>query len=127
MGNVVRLHDGLRGLYPHAIVFSAVGTRDVVRGLDRIRTHLDMPALRRPQPVLSIAASPEGITVWGDAPILSLRLSQLAVVVVDDGAVDVTAVVAGATTRISIPLAVPAEAAHIADRLWVALSGRRAV
>ena len=127
MGNVVRLHDGLRTLYPHAMVFGAIGTKETLRGIDRARSLLAMPELGRAQPQLSIAVSTDGMTIWGDAPLLSLRLSQLAVVIVDVGVVDVTAVVAGATIHLAIPLAVPAEAAHISDRLWVALSGRRAV
>lgn len=126
MGTVVRLHDGLRGLYPEAVVFGGIGTADVVRELDRIRALLSLPASAGDRSVLSIAVSARGLAVWADAPVLSLPLAQVAAIGIDDGAMDVTALVAGRTTGLRVPLAVPAEASRIADRVLVALAGRSA-
>ena len=41
---------------------------------------------------------------------------------VDEGVMEVTAVVGGATASFSVPLAVPADSAHIADRVLAALA-----
>jgi len=125
VGKVVRLHDGLRALYPDAIVFGAIGTKELVRELDRIRLLLGMARATGNRSALSIAVSAEGLTIWAEAPVLTLRLMQLAAIGVDAGTMDVTAVVSGATTTLSIPLAVPAESEHIADRVMAALAGRR--
>ena len=119
MRNVVRLHDGLRALYPEAIVFGGIGTR-------QLDTIVGNPALVCDGKPLSIAVSADGLVIWADAPVLSLRFSQLAAIGVDDGALDVAAIVAGRAVRFRIPLAVPAEAAHIADRVFAALAGRSA-
>ncbi len=124
MGKVVRLHDGLRALYPEAIVFAGVGTKALAREFDRLRALLGSPRLTGNTSALTIAVSPDGIVIWGEAPVLTLRFSQLAAMGVDDEAMDVTVVVAGSTSSFRIPLAVPTEAAHIADRVLVALAGR---
>jgi hypothetical protein len=126
VGEVVRLHDGLRVLYPDAIVFGAIGTSEVLRELDRLRALLGLSAMTGDRSVLSIAVSAEGLTIWAEAPVLTLRLAQLAVIAVDEGTMDVTALVAGRTTTFSVPLAVPAESPHIADRVLAALTGARA-
>lgn len=126
MGKVVRLHDGLRALYPNAIVFGGIGTTDVVREFDRIRALLGHSPLACDQSALSIAVSRDGLVIWAEAPVLSLRLSQLAAIGVNESAMDVTALVSGRTASFSVPLTVPAEAPHIADRVLVAVAGRSA-
>jgi hypothetical protein len=125
VGRVVRLHDGLRALYPDAVVFAAVGTGDTVRGIDRLRALRGLGTVVRRTPALSVAVSAEGVVIWGESPLLTLRLSELAAIGVDEGAMDVTALVSGTSVRLLIPLAVPAESAHIADRVIVALAGQR--
>lgn len=103
MGNVV-------GLYPDSFVFGAIGTHELGgSGVD-----------------LTIAVNPDGIVIWAEAPVLSVRFAQVAAIGVDEGALDVAAVVSGKTVRYSIPLAAPAEAAHIADRVLMSLAGRTA-
>jgi hypothetical protein len=126
MGRVVRLHDGLRALYPEAIVFGGIGTSDAVRELDRIRALLGHSAMTGDQSALSIAVSGDGLVIWAESPVLTLRLGQLAAIGIDDGAMDVTAVVAGRTAAFTVPLATPAEAPHIAERVLVAIAGRSA-
>lgn len=125
MGNVVRLHDGLRALYPDAIVFGGIGTSDAVREFDRIRALLGQSPVSDDQSSLTIAITGEGISVWAESPLITLRPSHLAAVGIDEGALDVTAVVAGRTAAFAVPLAVPAEAPHIADRIFAALAGAR--
>jgi hypothetical protein len=126
MRNVVTLHDGLRALYPEAVVFGAIGTSDVVRELDRARALLGQPAMVGDQSALSVAVSADGVTIWAESPVLTLRFPQLAAIGVDEGSLDVAAVVAGGTLMLSLPLAAPAEASRIADRVMVALAARSA-
>ena len=126
MGKVVRLHDGLRALYPDAIVFGGIGTADVIAELDRICALLGHSPLSCDQSSLSIAASRDGLVIWAESPVLHLHLGEIAAIGIDEGAMDVTALVSGRTARFSVPLAVPAEAAHIADRVLMALAGRTA-
>jgi len=126
MRKVVPLHDGLRALYPQAIVFAGVGSKPLARELDRIRGLLGMPALKQNQSSLSIAVSRDGLAIWAQAPVLTLRPAQLAVVAVEEGVMDVTAVVSRATASFSVPLAVPAESSQIADRVLAALAGAHA-
>ena len=121
MGNVVRLHDGLRALYPEAVVFGGIGTSDVVGELDRLRALLGLSSEPGDQSSLSIAVSAQGVAIWAEAPVLTLRFGQLAAIGVDEGALDLTALVSGRAVRLSIPLAAPAESAHIADRVLGAL------
>lgn len=125
VGKVVRLHDGLRALYPDSLVFEGVGSREAMLGIDGIRS---IRGLRRAAPTkaLSIAVSAEGVIIWGESPLLILRVSELAAIGVIDGVMDVTALVAGRTTTLSVPLAVPAESEHIADRIFAALAARSA-
>lgn len=125
MGKVVRLHDGLRALYPDAIVFGCIGTSDAVREFDRIRALLGQSPVADDQSALTVAVTGDGLSVWAESPVLSLRPSHLAAVGIDEGALDVTAVVGGRTAAFAVPLAVPAEAPHIADRIFAALSGTR--
>lgn len=108
------------------VVFGGIGTADVVRELDGIRALLGLAAMTGDLSALSIAVSGDGLVIWGEGPVLTLRSAQLAAIGVDEGAMDVTAVVAGRTVALTIPLAVPADALHIADRLLVALAGRSA-
>lgn len=123
MGEVVRLHDGLRALYPQAVVFGGIGTSDVVRELDRMRALLGSPSEPGDQSSLGIAVDARGVAIWAEAPVLTLRFGQLAAIGVHDEALEITALVAGAVIRVAIPLAVPAEAEHIGDRVLVALAG----
>lgn len=125
MGKVVRLHDGLRALYPDALVFAGVGTSNALLGIDIIR---GIRGLRRAAAtsVLSIAVSAEGLIIWGESPLVILRVGELASIGVSDGVMEVTALVAGRTASLSIPLAVPAESDHIADRIFAALAARTA-
>ena len=122
MRKVVRLHDGLRALYPDAVVFGGIGHGSVAADLDRVRALLGMTAAAGHRRALSIAVSAEGLAVWGQAPVLTLRRAQLAAIGVDEGVMEVTAVVGGATASFSVPLAVPADSAHIADRVLAALA-----
>ena len=124
MRTVVKLHDGLRALYPEAIVFGGIGTGDVVRELDRVRALLGTSPITGRTSALSLAVSAEGVVIWAESPVLTLRHGELAAIGIDEGALDVTALVAGRTVRLTIPLAVPAESAQIADRVLVALAGR---
>ena len=126
MRKIVRLHDGLRALYPHAIVFAGVGSRPVARDLDRVRSLLGMPAATGDRTALSIAVSADGLAIWAQSPLITLRPAQLAVIGVDEGVIEVTAIVSGSTASFSVPLAVPAESPHIADRVLAALAGHRA-
>lgn len=126
MGKVVRLHDGLRALYPDALVFGGIGTADVVREFDRIRALLGQSPLTCDQSALTIAINRDGLVIWAEAPVLSLRLGELAAIGIDDGAMDVTALVAGRTATFCVPLAVPGESGHIADRIFAALAARSA-
>jgi len=126
MRKVVHLHDGLRALHPRAIVFAGVGTRPLARELGRVRALLGMPTLRLDRSPLSIAVSREGLAIWAQSPVITLRPAQLAVVAVDEGVMDVTAIVKGATASFTVPLAVPAESSQIADRVLVALAGAHA-
>ncbi len=126
MGKVVRLHDGLRALYPDALVFGGIGTTDVVREFDRIRALLGQSPLTCDQSALTIAINRDGLVIWAEAPVLSLRMGELAAIGIDDGAMDVTALVAGRTAAFCVPLAVPAESGHIADRIFAALAARSA-
>lgn len=125
MGKVVRLHDGLRALYPDAIVFAGIGTRTAMLGIDSIR---GIRGLRRAPatPALSVAVSAEGVIIWGESPLVILRVSELAAIGVTAGVMDVAALVAGRTANLSVPLAVPAESDHIADRIFAALAARSA-
>ena len=122
MGAKIRLHDGLRALYPEAVVFGAVGTSEAVRELDRLRELLNLPPVTGDQSALSIAVSAVGLTIWAECSVLTLRLQQLAAVGVDQGALDVTAVVSGRTATFSLPLAAPAESAQIANGVLAALA-----
>ncbi len=122
MGAKIRLHDGLRALYPDAVVFGAIGTSEAVRELNRLRELLDLPPLTGKQSELSIAVSAVGLTIWAECSVLTIRLQQLAAVGVDEGALDVTAIVSGSTTTFSLPLAAPAESAQIANGVLAALS-----
>lgn len=108
------------------VVFGGIGTADVVRELDRIRALLGLAGMTGDLSALSIAVSGDGLVIWGEGPVLTLRLAQLAAIGVDEGAMDVTAVVAGRTVALTVPLALPAEAPHLADRVLVALAGRSA-
>ena len=119
-------HDGLSALYPGAIVFGGIGTADVVGELDRIRALLGHSPMIGDQSSLSIAVNSAGVTIWAEAPVLALRSAQLAAIGIQEGALDVAAVVAGSTTVLSIPLAAPAEAAQLADRVLAALADRSA-
>ena len=122
MRKVVRLHDGLRALYPNAVVFGGLGHGPVAADLDRVRALLGMAAAGAHRRELSIAVSRDGLAVWAQSPVLTLRRSQLAAIGVDEGVIEVTAVVAGATASFSVPLAVPADSSHIADRVLAALA-----
>lgn len=106
------------------VVFGGIGTADVVRELDRIRALLGLAAMTGDLSALSIAVSGDGLVIWGEGPVLTLRSAQLAAIGIDDGAMDVTALVAGRTAAFAVPLAAPADAAHLADRLLVALVGQ---
>ena len=126
VGKVVRLHEGLRALYPDAVVFGGIGTTGVVRELDRIRALLGHSAMTGDLSALSIAVSGDGLVIWAESPVLTLRPGQLAAICIDDGAMDVTAVVAGRTAAFTVPLANAAETPNIADRVLVAIAGRSA-
>lgn len=122
MGNVVRLHDGLRALYPDAVVFGGIGTREVVGALDRVRAILGLSHDTGDRSALTVAVGRDGLAIWAEAPVLTLRRAQLAAIGVDESTLELTALVSGRAVDLAIPLAVPAESAHIADRVLVALA-----
>lgn len=126
MRKVIRLHDGVRALYPNAIVFAGVGSTALSREIDRVRGLLGQPAVSSSRSALTVAVSAEGLAIWAQSPLITLRLSQLAALGVAEGVMDVTAIVTGATASFTVPLAVPAESAHIADRVLAAIAGSHA-
>ena len=122
MRKIVRLHEGLRALYPDAVVFGGIGRGAVAEELDRVRALLGMTAASGDRSALSIAVGSGGLAVWAQSPVVTLHRSQLGAIGVDEGVMDVTAVVAGKAASFRVPLAAPAESARIADRLLAALA-----
>ena len=70
---------------------------------------------------LTVSLGDGALVIASDAPVLSFRFSQLAAIGVDNGALEVAAIVDGSPVRLELPLADPAEAAYVADRLLDAI------